>query len=427
MLRSYISRFYLAMFFLLLMPVMFHRINVNPRSVIWSDAEGYYKYLPAVFILGDVHQMPSGSVWPLKNDKGEYLNKYTCGVSYFQAPFFLIARAYGKVFTKRSEDIFNNDYARAAALSGYCAAFLGLFFLQRVLRRRFAEPVVFLTLVAVFGGTNLFHYATREPGMSHVYSFCLMAFLVWWTTVFYEKPTLKNAAVLGGALGWLVLIRSTNLVVVLFILFFEVYNGQEAAARFQFWKSNARLFAAAALSGCLFWLPQMAYWHEMTGEWFRYSYTDESFKYWREPKIAAVLLDPQNGLLLYSPMVLVMLAALGRGVWQSRHSAPAIAGIFVISTYLFASWWAWWFGGAFGARSYVELFALLAFPMAGVLQSVSDLRSGLLKGFSASIFVFLVYYSVRLSFLYNTLPGPWDGAEWRWNWAKMLWIWEHLI
>jgi len=85
--------------------------------------------------------------------------------------------------------------------------------------------------MAVFFGTNLFHYATRDMGMSHVYSFFLFAFLVWQTPRFYEKPSALNAVLTGAAMGWLVLIRPTNIVVLLFVLLYDVYSWRDLKAR----------------------------------------------------------------------------------------------------------------------------------------------------------------------------------------------------
>ena len=73
---------------------MFNRIKGNPQSVIWSDAEGYYMYLPALLIIGDFHKIPERSVWPQRNEKGEMMIKYTCGVALFEAPFFLVTKVY---------------------------------------------------------------------------------------------------------------------------------------------------------------------------------------------------------------------------------------------------------------------------------------------------------------------------------------------
>ena len=120
-----ISRYYLLFLFLLLLPVMYSRVNINPRAVIWSDSEGYYQYLPALFIIKDVHRLPPGSVWPYVNDKGEYVDKYTCGLALFELPFFFAAYHLSDFAGYDKMDYFNPMYCRAIALCGYLFAFLG--------------------------------------------------------------------------------------------------------------------------------------------------------------------------------------------------------------------------------------------------------------------------------------------------------------
>lgn len=426
--RSLFHRYYLLLLFLLLIPVTRSRVELNLRGVIWSDCEGYFAYLPAVFDLHNIHALPEGSMNARKNAQGEVVIKYTCGVAYFQLPFFLAAKAYCSWRHWPKEDIYNIHYSRAMACAGYVAAFLGLFFLQRALRRRgFKEPTVLLTLLAILCGTNLFHYATKEMGMSHAYSFMLFAFVAWRLPFFYEKPSWKNAAILGGALGWILLIRPTNALILLFVLLYDVYNWPDLRGRLVFWRKNIPKLALAVGVGFLFLVPQLLYWHAMTGEWLRYSYEGEEFIYCKAPKILAVLFDSQNGLFVYSPLVLLALPGMVAGWRERRADGPANLLIFTWGTYLFASWWAWWFGGAFGHRSYVELYALMAFPLALMLEKLLTARNLLWRAAGLVVVLFLIFYSVRMSFLYQHLPGPWDGADWRWSWKKMVWVWSHLF
>jgi hypothetical protein len=412
-----------------MIPVTFSRISANFRSVIYSDAEGYYVYLPAVFNLHNVHAIESGSMYPVKNDKGEMVVKYTCGVAYCQLPFFLVAKAYCANKGLPETDIFNMHYAKAAAAAGLTAGFIGLFFLQRTLRRRgFKEPVILLTLLAIFGGTNLFHYTTREMGMSHVYSFMLFAFMVWHIPRVLSRPTWGNALLMGVVTGWILLIRPSNgLLALLFFLLYDVYDWNGLQARFAFLRDNYLKLSGAALAGLAVCFPQMLYWHEMTGQWLRYSYEGETFKYWNEPKIAAVLFDPQNGLFLYSPVFLLAIAGIILDWRKKQNQTLASLVVFMLSTYLFASWWAWWFGGAFGHRCYVELYPMFVFLFAGVLTRIVESRSAALRAIGLALLAFLIFYGVRMSYLYTYLPGPWDGPEWRWNWDKMAWIWGYLF
>lgn len=422
-----IQQYYLIFLFLGCMPLMLTRIKENPRAVLWSDAEGYYQYLPAVFIIKDVHQLLPGSVWPYYNAQGEYVNKYTCGIAYFELPFFFAAYFLSDLFGFDQMDYFNPVYCRAMALCGLFFAFLGLFYLQKSLLRIVNPGITFLVICSVFFGTNLFHYATREMSVSHVYSFFLFSFFLYHLPFFLKSPGVKNSLIIGGTLGWIALIRPTNLIIGIVLLSYGVYSWTDFQKRILFLLKNPKSLLVLACSAFIFFLPQMLYWKEMTGHWIYYSYTSEGFTYWHHPKIAAVLFDVQNGLFLYSPLVLLMVIGIFTTLKKKLFQGPSALIAFVLSTYVFASWWAWWFGGAFGHRCYIEFYALLAFPLAGLYTQVLKMRSTVFKYSFLTLSVLLMAFSVRLSYLYTLLPGPWDGPDWRWNWEKYIDILRHLI
>jgi hypothetical protein len=41
-----------------------------------------------------------------------------------------------------------------------------------------------------------------------------------------------------------------------------------------------------------------------------------------------------------------------------------------VMIYVLSSWWSWWFGGSFGCRSMVDTYAIMAFPLAFVVQNI---------------------------------------------------------
>lgn len=403
------------------------RIQSNPRSVIWSDAEGYYSYLPGLFILPDYHHLQAGSMWPKYNAQGEFVNKYSCGVAYFELPFFLLGQWISKQKGINTNDFFYPVYSKAIAFGGLLISFLGLILLGKLLLRHFQQKTVFWVVPAVFLGTNLFHYTTKEMGISHVYSFFLFVALLYHLPAFFRKPGILNSVLLGIILGWIILIRPTNIIVSALLLGYDVYSWQDLKNRLLFFWTNKLVLLLAIVSAMIMFIPQLLYWKEMTGQWIYYSYTDEGFPYWNRPKIAAVLFDVQNGLLLYSPLVLLMLGGIVYGIMKRKYHGPVMAFVFLLATYIFASWWAWWFGGAFGHRSYVEYYALLAIPFAGLSAKLLHSHHRITKILYPSLLVVLMLYSVRLSYLYTSLPGPWDGADWRWNWEKYEWIMSHFF
>jgi len=413
--------------FLCLVIITFNRIKGNPRAVIWSDCEGYYDYLPGLFIIKDFHKLPSGSMWPYYNDKGEFVNKFSCGVSYFELPFFGIGYLISRLKGADPNDYFSPVYSKSVAFGGILVTFLGLLFLYKTLIRDYRENVVFWTLLSVYFGTNLFHYSTKEMGMSHVYSFFLFAALLFYIPKYLKTPNFLNSVVTGGLMGWIFLIRPTNVVVFLLILLYNVYSIDSLRERIIFFIKNYKSVFYIMVAGFMMLIPQLLYWKEMTGHWIYYSYTEEGFKYWNKPKMMAVLFDVQNGLLLYSPLVILMLIGIFYGLKVKKYHAPTMLLIFVLATYLFASWWAWWFGGAFGHRSYVEYYAILAIPLAGLINKVFSSTKRLVRIPFQCLLILLMIYSVRLSYLYTSIGGPWDGPDWRWNWEKYEWIMSYFF
>lgn len=426
-LGAQVKHHYLLILFVLLLPVMFSRIKPNSRSAIWSDSEGYYQYLPALFILKDVHKLQPGSIWPYYNDKGEYVNKYTCGIAYFEWPFFFMAKFLCYNLGHDPNDYINPVYCTANAICGFCFAFFGLWILNQVLRRQFTEGVSILVILSILFGTNLFYYVTKEMGLSHSYGFFLFALFLYLLPGWLKKPKVFQSFLMGLILGWIVLIRPTNALIGILIILYDVYSVAALKTRMKFLFANVRQLIWMIPAMILIIFPQLLYWKEMTGHWFYYSYTQEGFIYWKHPKIAEVLFDVQNGLFLYSPLVLLMIIGIIVGLKKKAFQAPALLLIFLIATYVFASWWAWWFGGAFGHRCYVEYYALLALPLAGLYQHVSShwKMPGRLAFFSL-VFVLMIF-SVRLSYLYTSIGGPWDGPDWRWNWEKYMWVLSHVI
>ena len=121
-------------------------------------------------------------------------------------------------------DYFNPLYCNIVALSGLLASFLGLFFLRKSLLKLVSPGVTFWVIVSVFFGTNLYYYATREMNIAHVYNFFLFSLLLYMIPGYLKKPGRLNSFLLGTVLGWIILIRPTNIIVALLIPLYDVYS-----------------------------------------------------------------------------------------------------------------------------------------------------------------------------------------------------------
>ena len=165
--------------------------------------------------------------------------------------------------------------------------------------------------------------------IAHVYNFFLFSLLLYMIPRYLKKPGRLNSVLLGAVLGWIILIRPTSIIVAILIPLYDVYTFTALKERIQFLIQHIRFLLWMIPGAFLFFLPQLLHWKEMTGHWLYYSYTEEGFKYWNEPKIAAVLFDVQNGLFLYSPLVLLMMAGIVLGLVKKSLQAPVVLLVFL--------------------------------------------------------------------------------------------------
>ncbi len=403
---SLFLRYYPWIILGILLSIGFYNIeNKRLAGVLWSDAEGYYLYLPAVFIYGGFEGIPYRTTVQFSNYPGteKAFTKYTCGIAMLELPFFLGAHWLARQAEDMPADGFSAYYRRGILAAGIFYAFLGIVFLRRVLERHFSRSITLLTIVCLFFGTNAYYYAMKEPGMSHIYSFFLFALFLYWTPGFLRRPTWGRIAAMGLLSGLIVLIRPTNIVLLLYLLLFNVVSWKDFTERLQWiWEKLKRLWLFPICSFLVF-IPQFLYWKHISGDWLIYSYGDEGFIYWKNPKLMHVLFDITNGWLLFTPIAVFAIAGLYPALCRMKHQALAVTVICGISLYLFASWWSWYFGGAFGYRPMIEFYTLLALPFAYLAQRIYR-RGSMAKKvvFTLSLFL-MVYYTQGLT-MYKVGP-----------------------
>lgn len=345
--------------------------NKHKNKYIWSDAEGYYMYLPALFIYGGFEDYPVRTTGQFKFYPGsnKLFTKYTCGVAILQAPFFGLAYI-SRLFQGKDPKVMeSNDYGVTQLIGACFYGTLGLYFLFLSLTKglvpKFTDPTTIkLTLGILVLGTNLLFYITRAPIMSHVYSFFLFSLVIYLTPELYRHLSWKYFGWLGTLIGLIVLIRPTSLVLLLYPIFYGVYAKKDILPRLQLlWHQLPKLIFALFLA-LLVWLPQFIYWKYISGDWLLYSYQNEGFTNWASPKVFSLFFAPLNGWLIYNPVLAFALVGFFWVVKRQGIQGLATLAIFLLTTYLFASWWCWHFGGGFSIRSYVDFLPLLAIPLA---------------------------------------------------------------
>ena len=319
-----------------------------------------------------------------------------------QTPFFLAfhwhAKAHGKPATG-----YSNPYTFSVLLASVCYTFLGLLLLFWSLNRRFKPLVSILTILCFYWGTNLYYYTVYAGGMSHAYSFCLFSVVVYLAPRFYRNPGWGIFAFIGFISGLIVLIRPTNILLLLYLFLYDVTSIEDLKGRMLFyWKNLSRFWIFPVVSFLVF-IPQFLYWHYISGDYLLYSYGNQGFPFWNNPQIENVLFHIKSGWIVFTPMAIFPLIGLGIGSWQHKPNMRAILLVVLLALYVFSSWWCWWFGGSFGYRSLVEFYVLLAFPFALLVKKVFQLHWVSWKLGFLALLLPMVYYNLKLSEDYNLL------------------------
>jgi hypothetical protein len=158
------------------------------------------------------------------------------------------------------------------------------------------------------------------------------------------------------------------------------------------------------------WIPQLLYWKMVTGEWLYYSYGDERF-FFSHPYVFETLFSFRKGLFIYTPLMLFALWGLIILRKRLPQFSLAIWTFTALNIYIISSWWCWWYGGSFGLRAYIEMFALWTIPMAVVMEKILKSQLILRIGGLAIIF-FLIVLNLFQSMQYWNGALHWDGMNW---------------
>ncbi len=369
-----------------------------------SDDLGYYQFLPGLFIHHDLRGLP----WVHLLDDSSRLSLFTIGVALLQLPFFLMAHT-ACLLGLATPDAYSWPYALARGVAGAFYGAMGCWFLMRTLKPRFGNTASLLAVLLLFGCTNLYYYASMEPGMSHVYSFFLFAALFHTTLRMLDAPTSKRLFLLILIATMIALVRPANVIALLVPLLYRATGSREVLERLRWPVRFPKGFALGVVASGILVLPQLAYWKAITGSWlvFTYGKKGEGF-FWSHPHLWDVLWHPWNGWFLYSPVMLFIMGALVIMAVRGITGGRTVLLVWLLAWYLISSWWSWWLGGAFGHRGFVEYLVFLAVPAAWMVQKT--LRYSRAVRYMALVAALLLaYLSIGLSWHY---ASPWDGSEW---------------
>lgn len=388
---------------------VFHHIPVD-KIILGSDPTGYYQYLPTFFLQDwdKFNYLP----WAISYGETKWLSVFTCGLAILWSPFFLIAH-FLTLFFGLQADGWANLYYGFMVIAALFYVYAGLVFLYKFLREYFEHKTALYTTILMFIATNVFYYTMiMGAGMSHAYSFSLICMYLYYVHRFFISPKLKFLILLSLPLCLAVLIRPTNIISALLLILYGVNNFRALRERLLFWIKNYYYVLLIFLIGFVVFIPQMLYWHTVTGKYIYYSYQEFGFSNWLTPKFGVVLFGKFNGWLTYTPVVLFALYGLFRLIRKRELHSIAILVVLVCAVYINASWWVPTFSSALGQRAMIDFMPFIAIPLAWTFNRIDNESRSCRTVFMVLIGL-IIFYNVQFSFRYDpviwwTPPFSWD-------------------
>jgi len=400
------------------------KMGGTEATISW-DVSGYYMYLPALFIYNDLRHcrfkdevMTKYGPTPdfqqaYQHPSGNYVMKYSSGQAVLMSPFFfaghLIAKAAGY-----DADGFSSPYQVSIGIGMMLYAFIGLWFLRKLLLQFFEDRIVAITLIALAIATNYLNYAAIDSAMTHNPLFTVYVLILYLTSSYYEFPGRTKLGTIGLLCGLASLTRPTEMISILIPLLWGV-EWKDIRTRIRFisrhWKDWLLFFVCLIAVGSI----QLIYWKQMTGSWLVYSYGDESFNFLR-PHLKQCFIGFRSGWLVYSPIMILALI----GFVQLYKRLPifflCLFSFFFLFTYVCFSWDTWWYGGSLGQRSMIQCYPVLSFPLASLLTSVSN-HKAIIKWLTGAFVIFCILFNTWLTHQAHRggllRPGEMNGAYFR--------------
>jgi len=321
-----------------------------------NDAKGYYEYLPWLLNDKEINYTNDYS-YPINDSRAL---KYPYGAALLQSPFYGISQ----LFSSNSKQENNLNYTDALLIcigvSFYIS--LAIAFLWKLLERlKFSNSTNFITIIAIYLGTNLFHYSIMEPMMSHTYSFFCISMFLYFFVAYNQSHEKKYEYSLYFFVFLIIAIRQFNFILIFPLLIFQAY-----------YLKTLKIFIKSILVIILSFLVQLIFWKLQSGAWILQPYSGENFFYWTNPQFINVLFSFRKGLFIYTPLMVFAFVGIHRLYKTKSQYFFAVLTFTLLNIYLVSSWWCWWYGGGFGLRAFIESFAILSIPLAAFIHYISQ-------------------------------------------------------
>jgi hypothetical protein len=369
---------------IIILIVLIFSINnfiVRDFNTIKSDGMGYYDYLPSTFIHGDINRKDHtkesnpqlyervNQIICYVNYDDKVVNKYPVGTAILQSPFFYFTYLkHGK--DNSLKDGYQDYYHKSIYHATLFYAFLAIVFMRMLLSLyNVKRHVIIICQLLVLLGTSVMNYVHYDASFSHVYSFFAITAFLYFTKVFFIKKQFKYFLWACLFLSLIVVLRQINGLILFFVPFLAGSFKELKEVVLLTFKNYKKLILGLVLFSLVVSI-QLIVWYLQTGSLVVYSYPGEGFN-WSKPEMYNILFSYRKGLFVYTPVLFICLFGLVWFIYKKKYYLLFTwLGFFLFLTYVFSSWWSWWYGGSYGLRAYIDYYTIFFIPFALLLNNL---------------------------------------------------------
>ncbi|TAL58980.1 MAG: hypothetical protein EPN85_10260 [Bacteroidetes bacterium] len=392
------------------------------KYILIGDAQGYYSYLPAVFIYKNLNfgfydsigtKYFEASKYDYRTGhNGETINKYYCGTAIAMLPFFGAAHLFTLV-SSGPADGFSKYYTIFAQIACISWLIVGLIYLRKLLKfYTEKEGLVSFALIAIVFGTNIFYYTISEPGVSHIFSFAFITLFVYYVRCFISVPKNRYLLFCFALLGIIFLLRPVNLLILFSIPFLADSFASLKASIDEVFKRRKYFIAGIPILLLIISIQTIIY-KISAGSFWIDSYRSEHFV-WNKLNMIDFLFSYKKGMFLYTPLLFVCLLGCIKIRKENRYGFFSLIGFLALLIYVFSSWWQWFYGGSFSCRVMIEYYAFFAILF---VESLLLLKRNFSKtAFIAAICTLIIICQIQTyQYRYNHIHWSEMNKERYWN------------
>lgn len=367
-------------FIILAIFIVLNNIYFFPKNILSWDVFGYYLYLPMKFIYNDLglnnFSIISSIIEKYHNtgtfyqamqlSEGQFVMKYSMGLSFFYAPFFFIGHLIASLFNYPA-DGFSLPYQYSIFVGGIIYSIAGIFFLVKVLNHFFREKITAMILLLLVFATNYIPHITMygQNAMSHNYLFFTYSLILWLTILLHKSYKFKYLIYLAVVCGLTILGRPSEIVCLLISMLWGVNNKETAYKKLKLVIKHKWQIIMFGLIILFIIAPQFIYFKIYTGKFMFNSYggnAGEDFEF-LTPYILEVLFSFRKGWLIYTPIMIFGIIGFIFLYRKNKYVFYALFIYFIFNLYIVSSWSCWWYAQSFSQRALIPSYPIMAISL----------------------------------------------------------------